>query len=160
MWPRVIAILSFFVLSLASAQTVAPGPSYLTTIPEGPVIMEREHTHWSVHYCPDNTCDLLHISTAVHENDVQRLALGFFVYFSSYLHLNPWQEEARENETIQMEINRLSNTTCPIQRTKQLVECRLKALSSTQKLEIFSVRFDEGERKVTPLLLSNILQSM
>ncbi|UJP00482.1 MAG: hypothetical protein LZF64_01465 [Nitrosomonas sp.] len=159
MWPRVIAILSFFVLSLASAQAVDPGP-YLTTIPEGSVIMEREHTYWSVHYCPDNTCDLLHISTAVHENDVQRLALGFFVYFSSYLHLNPWQEEARENETIQMEINRLSNTTCPIQRTKQLVECRLKALSSTQKLEIFSVRFDEGERKVTPLLLSNILQSM
>ncbi|WP_160817140.1 hypothetical protein [Nitrosomonas oligotropha] len=159
MWPRVIAILSFFVLSLASAQTVDPGP-YLTPIPEGPVIMEHEHSNWSVHYCPDNTCDLLHISTAVHENDVQRLALGFFVYFSSYLHLNPWQEEARENETIQMEINRLSNTTCPIQRTKQLVECRLRTLSSTQKLEISSVRFDEGERKVTPLLLSNILQSM
>ncbi len=29
-----------------------------------------------------------------------------------------------------------------------------------KKLKIFSVRFDEGERKVTALLLSNILQSM
>ena len=120
--------------------------------------MKREHTHWSVYYCPDNTCDLLLISTTINEDNVQRLALGFFVYFSSYIYLNPWQEEAHKNEAIQMEIRRLSNATCPIQHAKQLVECRFKELSSTQKLKIFFVRFDEGERKVTRLRLSDILQ--
>ncbi|MDP3662176.1 MAG: hypothetical protein U1D41_03025 [Nitrosomonas sp.] len=157
MWQRVVAILGILVLSLANAKTVDSG-IYLETIPESPVIMEREDTYWSIQYCPDNTCDLLQISIAVNENDVQRLALGFFVYFSSYIYLNQWQEETRENEAFQMEIKRLSNAACPIQNTKQLVECRLRELSSTRKLEIFFIRFDEGERKVIRLHLSDILQ--
>lgn len=157
MWQRVMAILGILVLSLANAKTVDSG-IYLETIPESPVIMERGHAYWSIQYCPDNTCDLLQISTAVNENDVQRLALGFFVYFSSYIYLNQWQEETRRNEAVQMEIRRLSNATCSIQNTKQLVECRLRELSSTRKLEIFFIRFDEGERKVTRLHLSDILQ--
>jgi hypothetical protein len=69
------------------------------------------------------------------------------------------QETIWHEDVLVVAIKKLTAIT-PIQRTKQLVECRLKALSSIQKLEIFSVRFDEGERKVTPLLLSNILQSM
>ena len=157
MWQRVMAILSIFVLNFANAETIDSG-TYLTKIPEGPVIMEREDIYWSVQYCPDNTCDLLQISTAVNENDVHRLVLGFFVYFSSYIYLNQWQEETRRNEAVQMEIRRLSNATCPVQNTKQLVECRLRELSSTRKLEIFFIRFDEGERKVTRLHLSDILQ--
>ena len=43
-------------------------------------------------------------------------------------------------------------------QVKQLVECRFRELSSTQKLEIFFIRFDEGERKVLPLHLSDVLK--
>jgi len=75
MWQRVMAILGILVLSLANAKTVDSG-IYLETIPESPVIMEREDTYWSIQYCPDNTCDLLQISIAVNENDVQSTAVS------------------------------------------------------------------------------------
>lgn len=152
-----LVILSIFVIEVTNAEIVKPG-ALLTALPEGSVKMTRENTVWLVQYCPDNTCDLLEISTSVNEQDVQRLALGFFVYYSSYLYLKIWQENARRDEAIQKEIHYLTNEMCPAQSVKQLVDCRFRELMATRKLAVFYVRFDEGERAAIRLRLDDVLR--
>lgn len=156
-WLVVLTVLSVFASEIVTAE-VYNSRELLATAPEGPIVMKREHVHWVVQYCPDNTCDLLEISTLVNESDVRRLALGFFVYFSSYAYLRKWQEDVHENEAIQVEIQYLISKECPIQNAKELVECRLRELSNTQKVAIFFVRFDEGNKVVTRLQLDDILK--
>lgn len=157
MWLRIFFVLSILALETAYSETVGPG-IFLATIPEEPVKVIRGSINWSVQYCPDNTCDLLEISTTLSKQDVERLTLGYFVYFSSFIYLKEWQENARSNEDMQNEIRYLINRTCPIQNPKQLVECRVRELTATGELMMFYVRFDEGTRTSTRLQLEDVLQ--
>ena len=154
---RVLMFLISFVVTSVTAMTLDL-EKYLASLPEGPVIFKREHTYWSVSYCPDNTCDLMQISTSVKEEEVRRLGLGFFIYFSGYIYLNQWQDEARRNEEVQTELQLLSTAACQLRYRRQLVECRFRELASRGKLKVFAVRFDEGKKRRIRLRLSDVLR--
>lgn len=157
MWRHVLVFLSSLIAASVMAMATDSG-KYLASLPEGPVVVERGNNYWSVNYCPDNTCDLIQVSTSLKEDEVRSLALGFFIYFSGYIYLNQWQEEARRNESMQMELRLLSTPRCHFRDGKQLVKCRFRELASKGKLKVFFVRFDEGKRSAKQLRLSDVLQ--
>lgn len=158
MWRYALVLVSSFVTASVMALTIN-SEKYLASLPEGGVSVKRENNYWVASYCPDNTCDLLHISTSVKEDEAKRLALGFFIYFSGYTYLSQWQEEARRNEAMQSELQLLSTNACQSLHDRKLVECRFKELSSKKWLKIFTARFDEGKKTTTRLRLSDVFKS-
>ncbi len=155
MWRYVFALMGGFFAASAMAEGIDFG-GYFSSLPEGGVSVGYGKKYWVVSYCPDNTCDLLYISTSVKEVEAKRLVLGYFVYFSEYTYLSRWQEEARKNEVVQSELQLLSINACQSLGNKSLVECRLKRLSVEKKLKIFAVRFDEGKKTTTRQRLSDV----
>lgn len=157
MWRQAVALFAIFAVTSVAANPIDPG-AYLKALPEGPVILERGQRHWSARYCPDNTCDLLQISLSVKEDEFRRLALGYFIYFAPYIYLKHWQEESLKNNAIEADLELLASPACLRRHGKLLVDCRLRHLASAGKLKVFTIRFDEGERRVTRLRLADVLR--
>lgn len=152
-------IFMLFLIGFAAFQSkAAPIPSgkYLSSIPASPVIVKQVAGHWLVSFCPDNTCDIIRISTSVKENDARRLALGYFVFYSRYIYLDEWQQDARSNKEIQAELRYLANRACPPRPGKELVRCRFEELESTGKLAVLFGRSDEGKWRAAPLSLKDV----
>jgi hypothetical protein len=122
-----LALLNGLVALTVNAADTA-SDRFLKSLPQGPVVVEQTAQKWSVKYCPDNTCDLLEISSSVREEEVMRLALGFFGYVSQYVYLRDWQQETRRNQSVAMELRLLSNDACRFQDERQIVRCVFEAI--------------------------------
>ena len=147
-------LITVLAAALVGATSSAPAqdPDLLKTIPQLLAKIEDLERHgfrarhlksgWAIHYCPDNTCDVIRAP-----KDVPRQAMGEFTllwlyYVSGYTYLKRFYEVDAQPFVAQVLERR--GGTCPVQPEFARASCVLTAMADEYGIRLGFRRSDEG----------------
>lgn len=139
----------FLLLCLPTYSVIA---SDKLPVPDGSLIF-HENSRKLIEYCPDNTYNLLLVSKAIPDSELDELLALYFYYASGYIEL----EKGAPGKTAFRKKYR-KHVTAVLGRYAdrcgksefESVSCILKYLARKWNLQVEFVRYDGGEKHVTP----------
>jgi hypothetical protein len=140
------------VLTGASPSAPARDPDLLEVIPQLLAKIEGLEHHgfrarhlkdgWAVHYCPDNTCDVIRAPTGVPRQVIGDFSLLWLYYVSSYIYLKRFYETDARPFVIGVMERRAGN--CPTQPEYARASCVLTSMANEFNIRLGFRRSDEG----------------
>jgi hypothetical protein len=112
----------------------------------GDAIHITQTPHPAIQYCPENTCDEFRGGHGKQLEDVADFALLYLWYISDYTVLERWRQQSTPTE-VQASLAR-HGSTCSETNEHARVVCALRRLAGDAGIQVFFVRYDEGQVNV------------
>jgi len=109
----------------------------------GEAIEITQTLHPMIKYCPDNTCDEFRGGPGKQLEDVADFAFLYLWYISDYAYLESWRQQSSQPE-VQASLARLAST-CSKAEEHERVVCTLRRLARDAEIQVFFIRYDEGQ---------------
>ena len=107
----------------------------------------------TVEYCPDNTCEVFSLSGPSAELLIQDFAFAYLLGASEYIYLKEFQSNGGKPQA-QAVLSRYREH-CSQQSARAAARCIVGFLAKRHPIQASFVRYDEGERNVMPISLTD-----
>ena len=118
--------------------------------------LRPEHGGWSLKYCPDNTCERFSCSGSECNAGLLDFSFLYLSHISGYTYLSEFKK--KEAPHVTPGVLERYRASCPQSSERHAVVCVLRTLYKTDRVRIWFVRYDEGQRNQEAVDLERELQ--
>jgi len=111
----------------------------------------------ALEYCPDNTCERFGSVIGVSKEELVDFGFLYLFFFGDYIYLEQWRQFGDHRKTATEILNKVEYSrfsgAYEVNKAKQI----LLHLSRGDRIRVIFIRYDEGEKAVSPISLNEVL---